>query len=121
MMTLFGGAAHRRRQTDKYDVRRRSRKAVAAHRKIRKTAARHRIPFVFPGLAGELHPDGTNANKHRCSLHALPNGFRYSTTKTGMVGKVVGGVYQRAPGIFIPGRYLSGFQRKRLTLNGRNN
>ena len=35
--------------------------------------------------------------------------------------KVVRGVYQGALGIFISGRYLSDFQRKRLALNGRIN
>ncbi len=84
-------------------------------------AQQRRTPCLFPGLAGELHPDRTNANKHRCSLHAVPNGFRYSTTQTGMIGKFVGGVYQRTSGIFIPGCYLSDFQRKRLPLNGRVN
>ncbi len=84
-------------------------------------AARRGTPSIFHGLAGELHSDRTNANKHRCSLHAVPNRFRYSTTQTGMIGKVDGCVYQRAPGIFIPGCYLSDFQRKRLPLNGRIN
>ena len=42
-------------------------------------------------------------------MHAVPNEFRNSSTKTGMIGKLVGGVYQRAPGIFIPGCYLYDF------------
>ena len=47
-------------------------------------ARRRRTPFFFFGLAGELHPDRTNAKKHRCPFQTVPNGFRYSTTKTGM-------------------------------------
>ncbi len=62
----------------------------AAHR-------RQQTPFLFLGLAGELLPDRTNANKHRCHSHAVPNGFRYSTTKIRIIGKVVGGVPARAP------------------------
>ncbi len=133
----FGGAEQRQRQTDNNSTRRRGtewrRQTVQLPRRRRGTKWRRQAgvdekeggaaqnPFLHTRPCGRASLGQKKRQQVPTLLARSPERVPLQQHEDRDDRQDCWDVYQRAPGIFIPGCYIPDFQRKRLPLNGRIN